>query len=158
MDEIIIRAARGEGDPQGSDLEAIIHVYMGDSDVGHGDSWEARNLPAYERAFAQIMQSPDNLLFVATLDDAVIGTFQLTLIPGLVGRGRLRGKIESVHVLPGYRNHGIGARMIAHAIDLARARGAGIVELTSNKQRLAAHRFYERLGFARSHEGFKLVL
>ena len=141
-----------------SDLEGIIRVFMGDADVGHGDSWVPDNIPAYEQAFARIAESPDNLPFVATINDAVVGTFQVTLLPGLVGRGRLRAKFESVHVLPEYRGHGIGAQMIAHAIEVARARGAGIVELSSNKKRLAAHRFYERLGFAKSHEGFKLVL
>ena len=152
MAEIIIRPA------EAADLEAIIRVYMGDADVGHGDNWSPENIPAYERALARIMESPDNQLFVATLDGAVIGTFQVTIIPGLVGGGRLRAKFESVHVLPRHRGGGIGAKMIAHAIEVAKGRGAGIVELSSNKKRLAAHRFYERLGFARSHEGFKLVL
>lgn len=141
-----------------SDLEAIIRIFMGDDAVGHGDGWTPERTPAYERAFARILESPDNLPFVATLDGAVVGTFQLTLIPGLVGCGRLRAKIESVHVLPGLRSTGIGTAMMQHAIETARARGAGIVELSSNKRRPAAHRFYARLGFANSHEGFKLVL
>lgn len=152
MTDIIIRPA------EAADLEAIIRVYMGDADVGHGDTWTPERRPAYERAFSRIAESPDNLLFVATLDGAVVGTFQVTLLPGLVGGGRLRAKFESVHVLPQNRGHGIGAIMIAHAVAIAKARGAGIVELSSNKKRLAAHRFYERLGFAKSHEGFKLVL
>jgi GNAT superfamily N-acetyltransferase len=152
MADIIVRSA------EAADLESIIRVYMGDADIGHGDSWTPERVPAYQRAFARIMESPDNLLFVATLDGAVIGTFQVTILPGLVGGGRLRAKFESVHVLPDHRGHGIGAKMIAHAIEVAKSRGAAIVELSSNKKRLAAHRFYERLGFARSHEGFKLVL
>jgi GNAT superfamily N-acetyltransferase len=152
MADITIRSATA------ADLEGIVRVYMGDADVGHGDAWTPERVPAYERAFARIMESPDNQLFVTVLDGAVIGTFQVTIIPGLVGGGRLRAKFESVHVLPDHRGRGFGAQMIAHAIAVARARGAGIAELSSNKKRLAAHRFYERLGFARSHEGFKLVL
>jgi GNAT superfamily N-acetyltransferase len=152
MADISIRPA------QAADLEAIIRVYMGDTDVGHGDIWLPETIPAYERSFARIMESPDNQLFVATLKGAVVGTFQVTIIPGLVGGGRLRAKFESVHVLPDHRGRGLGARMIAHAIEVAKRRGVAIIELSSNKKRLAAHRFYERLGFARSHEGFKLVL
>ena len=152
MADILIRPA------EAADLEAIIRVYMGDTDVGHGDNWTPERIPAYQRAFSRIMESPDNLLFVTTLDGAVVGTFQVTLLPGLVGGGRLRAKFESVHVLPQHRGHGLGGKMIAHAIAVAKGRGAGIVELSSNKKRFAAHRFYERLGFAKSHEGFKLVL
>lgn len=114
--------------------------------------------PAYRDAFAQIEASPHNALFVAEQAGAVIGTFQVTLIPGLVARGRLRAKFESVHVAPERRGRGIGAIMIAHALAFAREKGAGMAELTSNKSRTDAHRFYVRLGFEQSHEGFKMVL
>ena len=80
------------------------------------------------------------------------------LIPGLVNRGRKRAKLESVHVDPAQRSRGIGAVMVAFAVDFARRNGAGLVELTSNKSREAAHRFYRRLGFEQSHEGFKMAL
>jgi GNAT superfamily N-acetyltransferase len=155
-----------------SDLEAIIRIYMADEAGGHGDDWNETSRPAYERAMAAVLASPVNRLYVAVADPAmvetgraaaavggaIIGTFQLTLTPGLVGQGRTRATIESVHVCPERRGGGIGAAMIAHAIAEARTAGAGAVQLTSNKKRLAAHRFYERLGFARSHEGFKLIL
>lgn len=114
--------------------------------------------PDYVAAFAQILASPDNTLFVAERDGEVVGTFQVTLIPGLVARGRKRAKLESVHVAPECRGLGIGAVMIAHALAFAKERGAGLVELTSNKDRLDAHRFYRRLGFDQSHEGFKKLL
>lgn len=110
----------------------------------------------YDEAFAAVQASPDNTLFVAEQAGAVIGTFQVTLIPGLVARGRRRAKIESVHVAPERRGQGIGAIMIAHALAFAREHGAGLVELTSNKDRIDAHRFYRNLGFEQSHEGFKL--
>ncbi|MDU0340143.1 GNAT family N-acetyltransferase [Bosea rubneri] len=114
--------------------------------------------PAYLTAFDEVSASPHNTLFVAEIDGAVVGTLQVTLIPGLVNRGRKRAKLESVHVDPAQRSRGIGAVMVAFAVDFARRNGAGLVELTSNKSREAAHRFYRGLGFEQSHEGFKLEL
>ncbi|QCI68964.1 GNAT family N-acetyltransferase [Phreatobacter stygius] len=118
---------------------------------------EARH-PAYAEAFDRIRSSAANHLFVAEQAGRVIGTYQLTVLPGIAQRGRIRGKIESVHVDPELRGGGIGAIMMRHAVEQARALGVGLLELSSDKRRGAAHRFYERLGFARSHEGFKMVL
>lgn len=112
----------------------------------------------YGQAFAEIAASPHNTLFVAQRAGLVVGTFQVTLIPGLVARGRKRAKLESVHVAPECRGLGIGALMIAHALAFAKANGVGLVELTSNKDRIDAHRFYRNLGFDQSHEGFKKAL
>jgi ribosomal protein S18 acetylase RimI-like enzyme len=114
--------------------------------------------PAYLDAFDEVAASPRDTLFVAELDGQVVGTLQVTLIPGLINRGRKRAKLESVHVDPALRGRRIGEAMVAHAVDFARRSGAGLVELTSNKSREAAHRFYRRLGFEQSHEGFKLEL
>lgn len=114
--------------------------------------------PSYERSFDEVAASPDNTLFVAERAGAVIGTFQVTIIPGLISRGRKRAKFESVHVAPECRGMGVGAVMIGFAIDFARSRGAELVELTSNKSRLDAHRFYRNLGFDQSHEGFKILV
>jgi ribosomal protein S18 acetylase RimI-like enzyme len=149
---VLIREARED------DLPAIVHVFAGDALGGRGDLWTEANAPAYRRAFAAIVASPDNTLFVVEADGAVIGTFQVTVIPGLVGFGRTRAKVESVHVRPEWRGKGIGERMVAHAEAFAREAGAGSLELSSNKSRLDAHRFYRRLGFAQSHEGFKKAL
>ena len=119
---------------------------------------EARH-PGYAEAFAAVEASPHNALFVAEeAGGLVVGTFQVTLIPGLVARGRMRAKFESVHVAPERRGHGIGRVMIAHALAFAREHGAGMAELSSNKSRLDAHRFYVNLGFSQSHEGFKIEL
>jgi ribosomal protein S18 acetylase RimI-like enzyme len=118
---------------------------------------EARH-PDYVQAFADVLASPDNTLFVAQQGGEVVGTFQVTLIPGFVARGRKRAKLESVHVAPECRGRGIGAVMIAHAVAFAQAQGAGLVELTSNKSRVDAHRFYRKLGFDQSHEGFKKTI
>ncbi len=118
---------------------------------------EARH-PGYAEAFAEIDASRDNALFVAERAGEVVGTFQVTLIPGLVARGRKRGKSESMHVAPGSRGLGIGALMIRHALAFAGESGVGLVELSSNKARIDAHRFYRNLGFDQSHEGFKKQL
>ena len=149
---ISIREARAE------DLEAIIRLHEEDSLGSHGDAWLPETKPAYEAAFAAIAASPDNTLYVAESEGRVVGTFQLTLIPNLTGRGATRVNVESVKVSAALRSQGIGARMMAFAEEAARAGGARTMELTSNKRRGDAHRFYERLGFSKSHEGFKKSL
>ena len=152
MSGIAIREA-GAGD-----LEAIIRLHEEDELGSHGDAWTPETRPAYEAAFAAIARSPENELFVALDGGEVVGTFQLTFIPNLTGRGALRVKVESVKVKAARRSGGIGARMMAFAEARAREAGAAMLELSSNKARKDAHRFYERLGFARSHEGFKKKL
>ncbi|HZH10480.1 MAG TPA: GNAT family N-acetyltransferase [Microvirga sp.] len=152
MSTLVFREARME------DLEAIIRLHEEDELGSHGDVWSPETRPAYEAAFDTIVRSPENLLFVAVDGDEVVGTFQLTFIPNLTGRGALRVKVESVKVKAARRSSGIGGRMMAHAEEVARTRGAAAMELTSNKTRKDAHRFYERLGFSRSHEGFKKKL
>ncbi|MFC4171656.1 GNAT family N-acetyltransferase [Microvirga sp. GCM10011540] len=152
MSDLLIRQAGEE------DLEAIIRLHEEDELGSHGDAWTPENRPAYEAAFAAIAESSDNELFVAVSGDEVVGTFQLTFIPNLTGRGALRVKVESVKVKAARRSGGIGAKMMAFAERYARTRGAAMLELSSNKTRTDAHRFYERLGFARSHEGFKKKL
>jgi GNAT superfamily N-acetyltransferase len=152
MSDILVREARFE------DLEAIIRLHEEDELGSHGDVWNPETKPAYEAAFHAISRSAENTLFVAVDGNEVIGTFQLTFIPNLTGRGAMRVKVESVKVKAARRSGGIGARMMAFAEDYARTNGAAAMELTSNKTRMNAHRFYERLGFSRSHEGFKKKL
>jgi GNAT superfamily N-acetyltransferase len=89
---------------------------------------------------------------------AVVGTLQVTYIPGLVRRGALRAHIEAVRVREDLRGHGVGQALVAWAIDEARRRDCALVQLTCDKRRRDAHRFYDRLGFTASHEGFKLRL
>ncbi|MCD6071327.1 MAG: acetyltransferase [Microvirga sp.] len=152
MTDVLIREA------EAADLEAIIRLHEEDELGSHGDVWSPETRPAYEAAFAAIQRSPENHLFVAVDGGEIVGTFQLTYIPNLTGRGTLRVKVESVKVKAARRSTGIGARMMAFAEDHARGQGARAMELTSNKTRQAAHRFYERLDFSRSHEGFKKKL
>src|SRR5690349_18293711 len=105
MTDLLIRDAKA------TDLEAIIRLHEEDELGAKGDAWNAQNRAAYEQAFAAIDKSPDNRLFVAELDGEVVGTFQLTFIPNLTGRGTLRTKVESVMVRARHRSTGIGARM-----------------------------------------------
>lgn len=119
---------------------------------------EEGRLPVYAEAFRRVADSGANHLFVAELDGRIVGTYQLTVLPGIAERGRTRGKIESVHVDPELRGRGVGGTMMQHAIEEALRLGIGLLELSSNKSRADAHRFYERLGFAKSHEGFKMAL
>lgn len=141
-----------------ADLPRIVAMLADDQ---LGKAREDASLPlhqGYERAFNAILVDSHQFLFVAELADTIVGTFQLSLIPGLARRGAWRGQIETVRVVAEQRGTGIGAAMIRHAITLCRDRGCASVQLTTNKQRHDAQRFYARLGFVASHEGFKLAL
>jgi GNAT superfamily N-acetyltransferase len=87
-----------------------------------------------------------------------VGTLQLTIIPGLSRRGATRSIIEAVRIHADERGSGLGTQLIEWAIDASRREGCHLVQLTSDKSRVDAHRFYERLGFEASHLGFKLQL
>ena len=114
--------------------------------------------PAYLAAFNAVTADKNQLLVVALLDAAVVGTLQLSFIPGLALTGAWRGQIESVRIRHDHRDAGLGGTMIEWAIDRCRERGCRIVQLTTDKSRKDAHRLYERLGFEASHEGYKLKL
>jgi GNAT superfamily N-acetyltransferase len=140
------------------DLPFIVGLVAADQVGGSAEAWEPGTAPRYETALRAIDADPNNELFVATLADRPVGTFQLTYLPGIMRGGMWRGLIESVHIIPDERNKGLGRQMMRWAIERCRARGCGLVQLTSNKHRLDAHRFYQMLGFEQSHEGFKLFL
>ncbi len=140
------------------DLQAIVALHAADAVGGHGDSWTPETEADYRAAFATLRDHPDHTLYVARHDGAIVGTFLLSFLPGLTGRGALHAQLRAVQVRADLRGQGLGARMVARAEDIAREKGAGVVELTSNLQRTKAHRFYERLGYARSHAGFKKKL
>lgn len=138
-----------------ADLPAILALLM-DDDLGKlreegGDS-------AYAQAFAAIAADPNQILAVAEAGGEVAGCFQLTFIPGLSRKGQWRGQIEAVRIRRDLRGKGIGREMMNWAIVLCREKGCGLVQLTTDKQRKDAHRFYESLGFTASHEGMKFRL
>ena len=141
-----------------ADLPAIVALLAEDT---LGEQREDPSLPldpAYERAFRFITAIPDQRQIVAEQGGAVVGTMQLTFIPGIAFRGAWRGQIEAVRVAGNLRGQGVGGEMINWAVEQCRARDCRMVQLTSDKSREAAHRFYERLGWTRSHEGFKIKL
>ncbi|MEU7553355.1 GNAT family N-acetyltransferase [Streptomyces sp. NPDC044571] len=113
---------------------------------------------AHERAFDAIEADARNELLLLADGADVLGCLQLTYVPGLGQGGRERALVEAVRVRADRRGAGLGAELMRRATERARERGCGLMQLTSNKRREDAHRFYERLGWARSHEGFKLRL
>lgn len=144
---------------EAQDVPAIVDLLAADPLGAARDGAVDGDLSPYRRAFEAIDNDPAQLLLVATTDDdGVVGTMQLTFIPGMARRGALRAQIEAVRVHEDHRGHGLGREMFAWAIDEARRRGCGLVQLTTDKDRTDAHRFYERLGFVASHEGLKLHL
>ncbi|HJQ59245.1 MAG TPA: GNAT family N-acetyltransferase [Vineibacter sp.] len=141
-----------------ADLAAIVGL-LADDELGQGR--EDPRLPlaaAYHDAFRAIAADPYQLLAVATRGNEVIGTLQLTFIPGIARMGTWRGQIEAVRIAAQHRGSGLGERMFAWAIAQCRARGCGLVQLTTDRTRPDAHRFYEKLGFVASHVGYKLQL
>jgi GNAT superfamily N-acetyltransferase len=148
-----VRLARAD------DLGAIVRL-MADDTFGAGREQLAEPLPpSYADAFAAIDADPRNeLIVVAEPDGQVVATLQVTFIPGLSRGGSERALVEAVRVASALRGQGLGRRLMEWAVQRARRRGCRLVQLTSDKARTDAHRFYESLGFVRSHDGFKLWL
>ena len=139
-----------------ADLPRIIALL---SDDPLGEQREAPGpppSPRYEAAFRAIESDPNQLLAVADADGIVVGCLQLSFIPGLSRVGLWRGQIESVRIAAAERGSGLGRRFFEWAIEECQRRGCGLVQLTSDKKRPDALRFYEKLGFTASHEGLKL--
>jgi GNAT superfamily N-acetyltransferase len=142
-----------------ADLPALVALIADDEFGSCRDGiGTAEDLVAYERAFEAIDRDCNHVLPAADSDVGVVGTLQLSFLPGLARRGSWRAQIESVRVAAAVRGQGLGALMIGWAVAEATARACSLVQLTSDKQRTEAHRFYERLGFRATHEGMKLRL
>lgn len=140
------------------DLPALVALFADDVVGGHNDTTDISALPIYESAFAAIQNSPNDLIFVGIMSGEIVATAQVTFVTSLVGRGSKRMIIEAVQTRADMRGKGIGALLITHCLQIGCQRGAASAQLTSNNQRQDAHRFYERLGFKKSHAGFKLKL
>jgi GNAT superfamily N-acetyltransferase len=141
------------------DVAAIVSLLV-DDPLGRTREQDAdrSDLSPYLAAFAALDSDPAQLLVVAADGARLVATMQLTFIVGLARRGSRRLQIEAVRVAASHRGNGLGAAMMGWAVEYARQRGCVIVQLTSDKSRIDAHRFYQRLGFVASHEGFKLSL
>ncbi len=141
-----------------ADIPALAAIFAADDKGGHGDTADPAFLPAYIAAFRRIGESPDNRLLVIEAGGAVVGTAQITFITTLTGRGSTKMTIEAVQVREDMRGRRYGEALMRHCVELGRAEGVGLVDLMSNAVRTDAHRFYERLGFVKSHAGFKMKL
>ncbi|MEV7678947.1 GNAT family N-acetyltransferase [Streptomyces sp. NPDC088341] len=138
------------------DLPAIVAMLADDPLGAQRESPD--DLTPYIAAYERLARDPNQRLMVAVSESRVVGTLQLTIVPGLSRRGALRSIIEGVRVHADERGSGLGTRFIEWAIDESRRQGCQLVQLTSDASRTDAHRFYERLGFSASHVGFKLQL
>jgi GNAT superfamily N-acetyltransferase len=137
----------------------LIVAMLADDALGASREVVSNPLPArYYEAFDALAREPNNRLIVAERGGEVVGTLQMTFIVGLSRQGAKRALLEAVRVASRHRGKGIGEAIVRAAIDIARKEGCAMVQLSSDKSRKDAHRFYERLGFVASHEGMKLML
>ncbi|MFF8957676.1 GNAT family N-acetyltransferase [Streptomyces sp. NPDC014894] len=150
MNDLEIRPAAAD------DIPAIVAM-LADDPLG-AERESPGDLTPYSAAFERLAGDPHQLLTVAVRGSRVVGTLQLTLVPGLSRRGATRSLIEGVRVHSDERGSGLGTLLIEWAVEESRRRNCQLVQLTSDASRVDAHRFYERLGFEASHIGFKLPL
>ena len=150
MTDVVIRRATA------TDVPGILAMLVDDEIAARRESPD--DLTPYQAAFAAIEADPNQLLVVAERNGELVGTLQLSIIPGLSRKGATRGLVEAVRVAASARGTGLGTTLMEWSIEEARARGCTIIQLTSDKARTNAHRFYLRLGFENTHEGFKLNL
>lgn len=141
-----------------ADVPEIVRLLADDPLGSKRERYELPLPASYLTAFEAIDSDPDNELVVACLGTRIAGVLQLTFIPYLTYQGSWRALIEGVRVASGLRSAGIGKALFEWAISRARERGCHLVQLTTDKSRPGALRFYEALGFVASHEGMKLHL
>ena len=140
------------------DLRAIVRMLADDFLGSQRERFEDPLPESYLRAFREIEADTNNELVVAEVDGEVIGTLQLPYTPSISFQGSKRCTVESVRVDEKFRGQGIGREMMLWAIGRAKDNGCVSMQLTTNNDRIDAHRFYESLGFSRSHVGMKLKL
>ena len=141
-----------------ADLDAIVALLADDAIARTRPGHVEAATPQVRAAFASIQANPDDEIWVGERDGQVVATLQLTILSGLSRNGMRRALVEAVRVSAGMRGLGIGARLMQVAMDRARERGCGTIQLTSDLRRTDAHRFYARLGFEASHVGMKRML
>lgn len=141
-----------------SDLAALVEMLASDPLGTTREVIESPVNPAYIAAFEAICADPNNQLIVADYDGQVVGMLQVTIVQYLTHCGGARATIEGVRVKQSFRGRGLGEQLLTHAIGYAKSRGCIMVQLTSDKLRPDAIRFYQGLGFSATHEGMKLKL
>jgi len=138
-----------------ADVPEIVRLLAEEPHAADRECYTVPLPDSYYQAFDAIHHDHNQLLLVAENEDHIFGTLQLTFIPNISFQGSWRALIEAVMVDNAFQGQGIGSRMIEWAVAEAKQRGCRFIQLTSNKKRNEAHRFYGRLGFTASHEGFK---
>jgi ribosomal protein S18 acetylase RimI-like enzyme len=141
-----------------ADIPAIVAL-LADDELG--SKREITSTPLDQRyvdAFRAMEADANQRLVVVADGSEIIGTLQLSFIPGIARMGSRRGQIEAVRIATHRRDSGLGQKMFEWAISECKSRGCSLVQLTTDKSRTDAHRFYEKLGFKASHEGYKLAL
>ncbi|MEY9992690.1 GNAT superfamily N-acetyltransferase [Streptomyces sp. V4I8] len=150
MGDLEIRAAVAD------DIPSIVGMLADDPLGAQRESPD--DLTPYLAALERLSSDPNQHLVVAVREGRVVGTLQLTVIPGLSRKGATRSIIEGVRIHADERGSGLGTQLIEWAVAESRRQNCQLVQLTSDNTRTDAHRFYERLGFTASHVGFKLQL
>ena len=149
---LFVRRARRD------DLRAIVAMLADDVLGRERESTDDPVLAGYIEAFEEIESDPQQTLVVGEVDGQVVATLQVTMLRHLSHRGARRAHVEAVRVRSDWRGRRIGEQLMEWAIARARDTGCRVVQLTTNVQRTDAQRFYERLGFTRSHVGMTLAL
>jgi len=152
MEEVSFRLATA------ADLPVMLRLLVDDDVAQARGGYTAEVTPEVAAAFDEIGRDPSNELWVGSRDGEVVAMLQLTLIPGLSRGGMRRALVEAVRVRADLRSRGIGETLMAHAEERAKAAGCGLIQLTTDRKRLAAHRYYERIGYVASHVGMKKKL
>ena len=150
--EITFREAKAE------DLERIVEMLSDDLLGSKRERFELPLPSSYEKAFKAIDADPNNELVVVNHKGKIVGVLQITFTPYITHQGGRRATVEGVRISSDVRGMGVGSQMIEYAIARAKERGCHLIQLTTDKQREDALRFYERLGFNATHEGFKMKL
>lgn len=140
------------------DLDKIVEM-LADDVLGRKRERYEHPLPdSYKKAFQAIASDPNNELVVAYQGDEIVGVQQITFIPYITHQGGWRATIEGVRTASSSRSKGVGTELIKWGIKRAKELGCHLVQLTTDKERPDAMRFYETLGFKATHEGLKLKL
>lgn len=150
--DIIVREAQRE------DIRAIVELIADDEISALREDLSDPLPESYLRAFAAIEADTRTELLVAIHNEEVVATLQVTYLPGLSRMGSERAQIEAVRVARDTRGMGLGTHLLTEAINRAKERGCGLVQLTSDARRRDAQRFYRQLGFSETHVGMRLVL
>lgn len=141
-----------------ADLPSIVSLLANDPLGASREESDPSPSLAYRAAFDTISADPNHQLLVADFGGEVVGVLQLSFLPHLTYKGGWRAQIEGVRVAEQVRSRGVGQALLEAAIGRARDRGCHLVQLTTDRRRPRALQFYERLGFAATHDGLKLHL